>query len=278
MKQVFEFLRQFEQHLTMPQYLIGCHDTIQNRVVLRALHKQTKNPYFNSSRFGYNSSMHKISCLIPAYNEELTIKKVLEDVKSSGVFDEIVVVNDGSTDRTYTILKNEKDIVFIDLEHNVGKGGAVWAGLRKATGDIIVMLDADLIGIKKEHLNRLLDPVLSGKADVCVGIIQHKKRWWMSFSQFVSSDLSGQQAFRKALVEDANIKDTRFGVEIALKNHFKKKGAKTIKIFLRGVGHLMKEQKMGLEEGLKHRGKMYKEVGMEMGNHIKKKLTSTKRD
>ena len=220
--------------------------------------------------------MPKISCVIPAYNEELTIKQVIDSVKDSQIFHEVIVINDGSIDKTFEILKKEKDIIFIDLEHNVGKGGAVWRGLQKATGDIIVMLDADLIGIEKRHLEKLLEPILNKKYDVCIGIIQHKKRWWMSFIQAAGSNLSGQQAFWKYLVDDANIKNTRFGVEIALKNHFKKKGAKTIKIFLSEVDHLMKEQKMGLEKGLKHRGKMYREVTKEIGNGIKSKFKNQK--
>ncbi|HRY60271.1 MAG TPA: glycosyltransferase family 2 protein [Patescibacteria group bacterium] len=216
--------------------------------------------------------MERISCIIPAYNEELTIKQVINSAKESDIFHEIIVVNDGSIDGTYEILRNEKGIIFVDLEHNVGKGGAVWHGLQHATGDIIVMLDADLVGIEKPHIEKLLMPIIEKQSDVCIGIIAHKKRWWMTFIQVTGSNLSGQQAFWKYLIEDANIKNSRFGVEIALKNHFKKKGAKSMKVFLPGVGHLMKEQKMGIEKGLKHRGKMYKEVGKEIGVGIKRKL------
>jgi polyisoprenyl-phosphate glycosyltransferase len=222
--------------------------------------------------------MPKVSCIIPAYNEEKTIEEVVKKVKESMIFDEVIVINDGSIDRTFEILKKERGIIFVDLEHNVGKGGAVWRGLQCATGEIIVMLDADLVGIEKEHLEKLLKPILDGKCDVCIGVIQHKKRWWMSFSQMALSNLSGQQAFWRHLIDDADIKDTRFGVEIALRNHFKKKGAKTIKIFLPGVGHLMKEQKMGIEEGLRHRGKMFKEVGKEMGNNLKRKIVDATKE
>jgi len=220
----------------------------------------------------------KISCIIPAYNEEKTVYGVVEAVKGSGLFDEIIVISDGSTDMTPAILRKVPGIDFIDLEHNIGKGGAVWHGLQRATGEIIVMLDADLIGVSKEHLEKIINPLKNEGVHVCVGIIQHKKKAWVSFMQRAGSVLSGQQAFFKYLVEDADIKDARFGVEVALKNHFKKKNARIKKVFLPGVSHLMKEQKMGFEEGLKHRGKMYKEVGKEMGNNLKKKLTSTKKD
>jgi polyisoprenyl-phosphate glycosyltransferase len=219
----------------------------------------------------------RISCIIPAYNEEKTIFGVVEAVKGSGLFDEIIVVSDGSTDMTPYILKRVGGIDFIDLERNIGKGGAVWHGLKKATGEVIVMLDADLIGVSKDHLEKIINPLRDEGIHVCIGIIQHKRRAWMSFIQRTASNLSGQQAFFKYLVEDANIKDARFGIEMALKNHFKKKNARVKKVILPGVSHLMKEQKMGLEEGLKHRGKMYREVGKEMGNRIKEKLKSTKK-
>jgi len=218
----------------------------------------------------------KISCIIPAFNEEKTIFGIVEAAKGSGLFDEIIVISDGSTDMTPYILKRIGGIDFIDLEQNIGKGGAVWQGLNKATGEIIVMLDGDLIGVSAEHLEKIINPLKNEGVHVCIGIIQHKRRLWMSFIQRTASVLSGQQAFFKYLVEDANIKDSRFGLEIALKNHFKKKKARIKKVLLPGVSHLMKEQKMGLGQGIKHRGKMYREVGKEMKNRIKEKLKSTK--
>lgn len=214
----------------------------------------------------------KMSCIIPAYNEEKTIFGVVEAVKGSGLFDEIIVVSDGSTDMTPYILKRIGGIDFIDLEQNYGKGGAVWRGLQKANGEIIVILDADLIGISKEHLEKIINPLKNEGAHVCIGVIQHPKRAWMNFIHKTTSNLSGQQSFFKYLIEDANIKDSRFGLEIALKNHFKKKKARIKKVLLPGISHLMKEQKMGLKTGLKHRGKMYREVGKEIGNNVKNKI------
>ena len=94
----------------------------------------------------------------------------------------------------------------------------------------------------------------------------------MNFIQNTGSNLSGQQAFFKYLIEDANIKNSRFGLEIALKNHFKEKKARRKKVFLTGVSHLMKEQKMGFGQGIKHRGKMYREVGREVKNNVRDKI------
>ena len=220
--------------------------------------------------------MTKVSCIIPAYNEEKTIANVVKSVRNSKVFAEIIVVNDGSRDNTAQILTQEKGIIFINLPANIGKGGAVWRGLQQATGEIILMLDADLLGLTKYHFRTLIRSLLNKKTDVCIGIVSHKEKKWTSFIQRTNSDLSGQQAFWKKDIADANIKNTRFGLEIALKNHFKKKGLRTEKIFLEGVKHFMKEEKMGVGKGFTARMKMYGEVGKEMGSNLKKKLTSTK--
>lgn len=216
--------------------------------------------------------MPKISCIIPAHNEEKTIGYVVKSARNSRVFQEVIVVNDGSLDHTAQILTNEKGIIFINLPQNVGKGGAVWHGLAQATGDIILMLDADLIGLTKYHFRTLLKPLITKKADVCVGIVMHKEKKWTSFIQRNASDLSGQQAFWKKDVIDANIKNTRFGLEIALKNHFKNKSLKIEKIFLEGVKHFMKEEKMGVGKGLTARMKMYREVGKAMAGNVKSKF------
>jgi len=202
----------------------------------------------------------KISCIIPAYNEEKTIRKVIKAVKKSKVFDEIIVVNDGSSDNTGNILSSEKDILFINLPHNLGKGGAVWHGIQNSDGEIIVMLDADLMGLTKLHFKKLIDPLLSDESLVCIGIIKHKDKQWQNLIQTVGSDLSGQQAFYKKMARDIDIKDSRFGIEIALKNHFKNKGLVTKKIALNGVAHIQKEEKMGTTLGLLARVKMYREV------------------
>jgi len=206
----------------------------------------------------------KISCIIPAYNEEKNIKNIINDIYDTNFFDEIIVINDGSEDKTAEIIEQEisagKNIIFINLSQNIGKGGAVWHGLQKTTGEIIVTLDADLIGIKRDHLEKLARPLLQGESEICIGIIKHQNKKWISFIQRRGSDLSGQQAFFKHLVEDADIKNSGFGLEIILKKHFQEKNARTKKIFLEEVTHLLKEEKLGIKSGFLTRLKMYKEM------------------
>jgi glycosyltransferase involved in cell wall biosynthesis len=117
--------------------------------------------------------MKKASVIIPAYNEEKTIIQILERVNAQNVdgFEfEVVVVDDGSSDRTAEILDGRPDLYdhFIKQSTNQGKGAAVIAGLRHASGDYVLFQDADLEYNPEEYEN-LLFPVKEFDADIVMG-------------------------------------------------------------------------------------------------------------
>jgi len=115
--------------------------------------------------------MQKLSIIIPAYNEKDTIEEIIKRIKAvdlKGLEKEIIVVDDGSKDGTREIIKTISGIKYIFHEKNVGKGGAIKTGFKNATGDILIIQDADLEYDPNEYV-RLLNPILSGRADVVFG-------------------------------------------------------------------------------------------------------------
>jgi len=116
--------------------------------------------------------MRKLSIVIPVYNEKKTIKKLLKRVEAVDLelSKEIIIVDDGSTDGTRDVLKklekNKYKIIF--QKKNCGKGAALKKGFQAATGDIVMIQDADLEYEPNEY-PRLLEPILSGDADVVYG-------------------------------------------------------------------------------------------------------------
>lgn len=115
----------------------------------------------------------KLSIVISAYNEARTIQAVLNAVRKApvpaGIQErEIIVINNGSSDETAYILSREQNIKVITLQSNRGKGGALKVGFANATGDIVLVQDADLEYDPQDY-TALLEPILFGKAEAVVG-------------------------------------------------------------------------------------------------------------
>ncbi|MBL7150660.1 glycosyltransferase family 2 protein [Candidatus Microgenomates bacterium] len=112
----------------------------------------------------------KLSIIIPTYNEAQTIKEILRQVKAVRLpwQKEIIVVDDSSTDQTPQILKKITDIKLIRHSYNKGKGSAIRTGIKQATGDYIIIQDADLEYDPREY-KLLIKPIIDGKAKVVYG-------------------------------------------------------------------------------------------------------------
>jgi len=115
----------------------------------------------------------KISIIVPVFNEEKTLKTILNKInqqKITNIIFEIIVVNDGSTDDSLKILKENSNQYqkLINLEKNMGKGGAVRKGLLDSSGEYILFQDADMEYDPSEY-SKLLKPVIDNNADIVMG-------------------------------------------------------------------------------------------------------------
>jgi len=177
----------------------------------------------------------KVSIVIPCYNEKNTIEKTVEAVRSAPIENkEIIVVDDCSGDGTQAVLK-EKISQMVDriIYHpvNRGKGAALRSGFAAATGDIILVQDADL-EYSPEDYPLLLEPIMSGKADAVFGSRFMGGRphrvlffWHMVGNRFLTllsniftnlnlTDIeTGYKAFKAPVIKSIQIEEDRFAVE-----------------------------------------------------------------
>ncbi|EOD00616.1 glycosyltransferase family 2 protein [Caldisalinibacter kiritimatiensis] len=203
--------------------------------------------------------MYYVTAVIPAYNEEKTIGDVISTVKQVDLVDSIVVVSDGSEDRTADIAKLH-DVEVIELEENMGKGGAIRKGVDNSKGDIILFLDADLIGLKTVHITKLLLPVINDECDMTIGVFSNG-RFATDLAQKVAPYLSGQRAVKRHIIEGMdNIDITNYGVEVAITKYVNRYDIKTNEVILDNLTHVMKEEKLGVVKGLAARLKMYWDI------------------
>ena len=201
----------------------------------------------------------KISVIIPAYNEEITIADVIKTVKNVPEIHDIIVVSDGSTDDTVAIARGLNVDVY-QMKENIGKGGAIKRGFEKTDSDILLFLDADLIGLKHEHVYALINPIRENTADMTLGIFT-QGRLLTDLPQFLMPYLSGQRAIRRQIIDAIpNMDLLKYGLELAITKVVKKYDYRVSKIKLHNLTQRIKEEKYGLVEGAKKRLQMYFDI------------------
>ncbi|MEA4846609.1 MAG: glycosyltransferase family 2 protein [Clostridiaceae bacterium] len=211
-----------------------------------------------------------VTAIIPAYNEEQTIAGVVNCVRNIDKIQKVIVVSDGSTDRTAEIAR-ECGVDIIELSENVGKGGAIKAGINECGTEIILFLDADLIGLTEKHVLDLIEPVIDNKADMTVGIFKNG-RMVTDLAQKVTPYLSGQRAIKKSIIDKIpNIDITRYGVEVALTKYVEKFSVRVKEVDLPDMTHVTKEEKLGLIKGVHARLKMYWDIVKILSSYNMKK-------
>lgn len=200
-----------------------------------------------------------VAALVPAYNEQKTIRRTIHVLQHVEILNEIIVVNDGSADRTAEIVAEELGVILVNLRENRGKGGAIKAGLEHTQADILLLLDADLIGLRKKHILDLITPVINGTALATMGVFI-EGRTMTDLAQKMAPKLSGQRAMLRSFLDDADIENTRYGVEVAINRQLEDKGVEVLEIELESLTQITKEQKLGYWKGFGARARMYYDV------------------
>jgi len=201
------------------------------------------------------------SAIIAAYNEEKTLHEVLRALKSNPLIDEIIVVSDGSTDRTVEIARSF-EVTTIALRQNCGKGYAMRVGVEYASHDVLFFVDGDMFNLTQQHIESLVRPVLDGRCQMNIGVRSRGLiRNFFHLQMKVGPVLSGIRVMRRAVWATVPPRyQERFKIEVALNFFCSRAGLQQQQTTIYNLGHLIKESKRGLADGLTARWEMMREV------------------
>ncbi len=187
----------------------------------------------------------KASIIICTYNEEKTISEVIVSCCKYNPDNEIIIIDDGSTDKTEDILKelaNDYSFRYEKLSKNKGKSWAMAYGVEKATHEIILFFDADVSHIKHKHFDDLLIPIIDNTADMVLG---QPSETFIDYRINPFKSLTGERALLKKdiipILDD--IRDIRFGVETFINLYFQANGKRIKYVLMEGLKHPTKYEK-----------------------------------
>lgn len=198
-------------------------------------------------------------CIIPAYNESNTVAEIAGLASAHPEIGKVLVIDDGSEDSTSERASKVDGVRVIRLEPNRGKGAAMRAGLEATDEPVVIFLDADLTGLKATHISDLLKPVVSGKADMSVGLFRGG-RIHTDLAHIVAPSLSGQRTIKRSVLKGLDWETVGFGIERALTELWSSGAIRVETVIWRGVSHVTKEEKRGYLEGVRQRLGMYGDI------------------
>lgn len=184
-----------------------------------------------------------VTAVIPAWNEATTVGAVVYAALDASLVDDVVVVDNGSSDGTAVVAAcHGARVVY---ERVPGKGEAMRAGVAATSSDIVVFLDADLIGLRPKHVDRLVRPVASGEVAMTCGLFD---RGPMANPFFLRGlpVLTGQRAVSRCLFDQLDDDDVRgYRVEAALNSLVAQRGLVRRDQIVPGLWHRTKQEKFG---------------------------------
>jgi polyisoprenyl-phosphate glycosyltransferase len=206
----------------------------------------------------------RTTAVIAAYNEEKTIAAVLRALTSSPLIDEVIVVSDGSDDRTVEISRTFEGVRTVALRENHGKGFAMAVGVANASHDVLFFCDGDMYNVNEQHIAALITPVLQDECDMNVGVRDRGEvANFLHLKLKCGPVLSGIRVMRREVFETVPPQyQAHYKIEAALNCFCASAGYRQQQTVIYGLDHVIKESKMGLAEGLKARWKMSSEVSL----------------
>ncbi|MDP2994254.1 MAG: glycosyltransferase family 2 protein [Anaerolineales bacterium] len=205
-----------------------------------------------------------IAAIIPTYNEERNIAGVIEVLRASEILDEIIIVDDGSVDKTVEIARKfaatDRRMQVIQHEQNKGKGQAIFTGWAATTAPYLLLLDADLHKLTPDHILALMAPVLDNHADMTLGL------FWgghiiTDFSSWAMPFLTGQRGLRSEILKHISREAAAgYGFEIALTVAASQQSYHKHIVPLKGVWHPPSEFHRGGLNGIIWRFRMYGQI------------------
>lgn len=236
----------------------------------------------------------RVAAIIPAYNEADRVVAVLETIAGSQSVGEVLCVTDGCSDDTAAQVAafiaargpDATTVRLFELTQNIGKGGAMAHGAHHTDADVLLFLDADLIGLLPSQVDEMLEPMLreSDPADMTLGLFGAVRGgplgWWLSWCHRATPSITGQRAIRRDLfLSTPGLTRSRFGVEAAITRWVQSDPSLKVDfVYLHSVTHPIKEEKLGLIRGSRNRMKMYRDIGQTLVSDVARQQAAIRRD
>ena len=236
----------------------------------------------------------RVAAIIPAYNEADRVVAVLETIADARSVSEVLCVTDGCSDDTAAQVEafiNGRDaaatpVRLLELAQNIGKGGAMAHGAHHTDAEVLLFLDADLIGLKAAQVDEMLEPMLreTEPADMTLGLFGAVRGgalgWWLSWCHRATPSITGQRAIRRDLfLSTPGLTRSRFGVEAAITCWVQSDPSLKVDfVYLHSVTHSIKEEKLGLLRGTRNRMRMYRDIAQTLISDAARGQTAIRRE
>jgi LmbE family N-acetylglucosaminyl deacetylase len=209
-----------------------------------------------------------IAAIIPAYNEACHLGNILTVLQSVSYLSEIIVVDDGSSDGTYDAAiyasKNDPRLHLLRHDINLGKGQAIFTGAQATQADYLLLLDADLVGFTKVHIEKMVSPLIKGQAEMTVGLFQGG-RLITDIAHRATPWLSGQRCIKAELIRHISKEAAHgYGFETAITITSRQCNWRCKDVRLFGVSRMPARIRNSFREVAKRRVRMYGDISRTM--------------